>query len=104
MRPVSPSDLGESAGFTLIEMMIVMALVSVAAGIAAMTLGFTTRKPEGMIELLDRARDSAARHGIPVSVPVDSSPDGEVLLVLPDGRLIGAAVELMAEGPADAAR
>lgn len=85
-------------GFTLVEMMVVMTLLAAAAGVAAMSLG-SARSVETQGQLLDWARDSAARYGIPVTAPLDSSPESAVLLVLPDGRMIGAGSELMSDAP-----
>ena len=87
------------AGFTLVEMMVVMTLLGVTAGIAAMSLGLGARGAETQAERLDRARDSSARHGISVTVPIDSSAVSDVLLVLPGGRVVGAESELMSDAP-----
>lgn len=88
-----------AAGFTLVEMMVVMTLLGVAAGIAAMSLGLGARRAVTESERLDLARDSAARYGVPVTVSIDSSAVGDVLLALPDGRVIGAGSELMSDAP-----
>ena len=93
-----------AGGFTLVEMMVVMTLIGVVAGVAAMSLGVPDNDREPAEARLAMARDSAARHGIAVTVAVDSSADGGVLLVLPDGRLIGDGMELMTDATDNAAR
>ena len=92
------------AGFTLVEMLAVMTLLGITAGVAAMSLALGAEKGETQVERLERARDSAARYGVAVTVPMDSSPVSDVLLVLPDGRVIGATSELMSDGAGKQAR
>jgi prepilin-type N-terminal cleavage/methylation domain-containing protein len=103
-------------GLTLIETMVVVALVSIIAGISfpAVTSGLDTLRlrsaGESIVGLFNSALDRAERRQQPVEIVIDrtansiavlgSGPGIERLVELPQGvRIIGIAPAFPGEGP-----
>jgi prepilin-type N-terminal cleavage/methylation domain-containing protein len=90
-------------GVTLVEMIVVLTLMGVLAGIGALAFGSLRRPAEDPWQVtLRRARDAAVDSGRAVVLPAGSA-HGAVLL-LPDGRAAGAAVNALTSEVADASR
>lgn len=94
---------GEREGYTLIEMIVVLAILGLMLGISGVALA-SLREPSRAagIRALERARMDAIKTGIPVSVAVSLHDTGEHnaprtthLLFLPDGRVVGAGMDIL---------
>ena len=89
------SRRGAAAGFTLIELMVVIALIAVAAGVASLALRDPTRtrldtEAQRLSALLDAARAESRASGLPV-VWAPTSVDGETQFRF--ARVLGTRVE-----------
>lgn len=97
------------AGFTLLELMVVLALMSVTLGVTG--LAFTTLHVppvSGRVRALARARTEAIRTGRPVRSVIRTPPAVPVVippapLFLPDGRALGPGVDPLTGAPIDSA-
>ena len=89
-------------GFTLVEMIVSLALLGLLSGLAAATLGGQRRtERETRAEALAGARERAIRTGTRVRL---DHAGGESVLFLPDGRAVGVGVDPLTGGPLDASR
>ncbi|HSM17612.1 MAG TPA: prepilin-type N-terminal cleavage/methylation domain-containing protein [Gemmatimonadales bacterium] len=90
-------------GFTLVELIVMLALMGVLAGVSAFALG--TLKPPAQTALvaeLIRTRSDALRMGVPVTAEVVwDSIDGRpsTIRFLPDGRAIGDGADPLTGEP-----
>ena len=90
-------------GVTLVEMLVVLTLMGVLAGIGGLAFASLKRPPEDPWRVaLAGAREAAADSGRAVALPADSA-HGAVLL-LPDGRAVGPGVDPLTAEPTDASR
>lgn len=90
--PVDPR-----AGVTLAELLVVLLIIGLTAGVAGFSVSTLRRPPESVIrERIRAARTAAIRQGTAVVISLDSvgsdRPDS-MLRFLPDGRVIGAGVD-----------
>ena len=78
------------AGVTLLELMVVLALLSVMAGVVAMSLRTAPRAQmlDGAIARVLAARDSALRFGVSVSIVLSDSGGERAATAFADGRVI----------------
>lgn len=89
---------------TLVELLVVLVVLGIVVGLSAMAGGGVRagHRPDAEPSARIRAaRAKAIRTGLSVSVAIDS---GHVVLLLPDGRAIGADVDPLTGEPRDAAR
>jgi len=103
---VSAQAGGESQGFTVMEMLVVLALLGVMVGISAIALRPVEQSPEASLRVEGlRARGEAVRTGRPVWSPIpraetaDSTLPRERTLFLPDGSARGRTVDLLTGAP-----
>ncbi len=88
-------------GFTLVELIVTLALLGLLSGLAAATLGsLRMTESDTRVQALARARERAIRTGTRVRL---DDPNGESVLFLPDGRAVGGGVDPFTGGPPDAA-
>ena len=86
-------------GFTLVELIVTLALLGLLSGLAAATLGSLRKaEPDTRAQALARARERAIRTGTRVRL---DDAKGESVLFLPDGRAVGDGVEPFTGGPLD---
>jgi prepilin-type N-terminal cleavage/methylation domain-containing protein len=89
-------------GFTLVELIVTLALLGLLSGLAAATLGsLRMTKPDTRVQALARARERAIRTGTRVRL---DEANGKSVLFLPDGRAVGHGVDPLTGGPHDASR
>ena len=89
-------------GFTLVELIVTLALLGLLSGLAAATLGgLRMTEPDTRAQALARARERAIRTGTRVRL---DDAHGESVLFLPDGRAVGDGVDPLIGGPPDASR
>jgi prepilin-type N-terminal cleavage/methylation domain-containing protein len=84
------------AGFTLIELIVVLAIVAVSLTVASLSLGSQRESGEAVTvweARLIRSRAQAIEGGRPVVVMPDSGNASGPVLFLPDGRAVGADVD-----------
>ena len=92
-------------GFTLLELMVVIAVLGVTFGLS--TLAFTSLtvpREADVVRAARRARAEAIRTGRPVAIGGTHAPQARPQLFLPDGRAIGAGLDLLTGAPRDSAR
>lgn len=95
------------AGFTLLEVVVVMALLGLILGVSAVALASLGEPPDRMMTgLLVAARDSAIRTGTSISIRVtlpdtseNRAPRSTYFLFLPDGRGVGFGVDPLTGDP-----
>ncbi len=90
--PVDPR-----AGVTLAELLVVLLIIGLTAGVAGLSVATLRRPPEGELgHRIQEARAMAIRAGTSITVLFDSvGPERRESIVrfLPDGRVIGAGVD-----------
>lgn len=81
------------AGFTLLEVTVVLVIVTVVLGISVATLRPVVGPDTGSAAVARRARSSALRtgHAVTVNIATDSGTP-ERIRFLPDGRALGPGV------------
>lgn len=85
-----------SKGFTLVELMVVIAIIAITASLSSVALGsLRATPPRPRVAKLEQGRDSALRIGTPVSVELEQ----ETVLFLPDGRALGTGLDPWTGGP-----
>lgn len=84
------------AGITLVEMIVVMLLLSLLAGISGLAIGRYRPGSEDALSTTARARDSAIRWGKAVRLSADSL---RPMLFLPDGRVVGGGFDPLTGAP-----
>lgn len=97
----------DRAGFTLLEMVVALALLGLILGVSAVAVASLREPPETAINrLLIAARDSAIHSGKPVTVTVTvpdtveyHAPRTTHALFLPDGSAVGAGVARLTGTP-----
>jgi prepilin-type N-terminal cleavage/methylation domain-containing protein len=78
-----------SRGVTLVELMVVLALLGVVAGVAGVALQSTSRVPENdALAIVTAARTEALRTGRPVTVEVRLDGRPRAVTAWPDGSVI----------------
>ena len=89
-------------GVTLVELLVVLVLLGVMAGVSAVAVG-SLRPPAGwrQAQELARTRAEAIRTGRALTVTTESSA---TVRFLPDGRAIGQGVDLLTGEVLDARR
>jgi prepilin-type N-terminal cleavage/methylation domain-containing protein len=83
-------------GFSLVELMVVMAIVSITAAVATLAVGSVGTEPSPRTEWarrLDEARSEAVERGRAIVVRSDSTGAYPSALFLPDGRAVGPDVD-----------
>lgn len=87
MRPRAP-------GVTLVELLVVLILIGLAASVVGLTLGSATRSISSRSQREDvtAARDSAIRTGRPLTVWIHGNTVKSEITALPDGRVIADTV------------
>jgi prepilin-type N-terminal cleavage/methylation domain-containing protein len=89
-------------GFTLVELIVTLAVLGLLSGLAAATLGsLQTTEPDTRAQVLTRARERAIRTGTRVRL---DDAKGESVLFLPDGRAVGDGIDPFIGGPPNAPR
>ena len=89
-------------GVTLLELLVVMAIVGLAAGIAGLAVAGAFGPHDTARSLFIEARTRAALEGVPVRVlhEPDSNGGPRPVLFLPDGRAVGRGVDPLTGRPA----
>ena len=87
------SRTGRSPGFTLVEVIVVVVLVALVAGLALPSFGggLGEAAPDDSTVLIRAGRRDAVDSGLPVRVEVE----GRSVLLLPDGRVYGVDVDAL---------
>lgn len=84
-------------GFTLIEMMVALAIVALGAGLATVAFGVLLDRPQdsswSQVGRLRAAQRSAVFDARPVLAYPDSDQTDTTVLFLPDGRAVGSGVD-----------
>ena len=95
---------GTGDGYTLIEMIVVLAILGLAAGMSGLALASLKAPRESqLVRALREARSQAIRCGRPVRAVLDHSLLPAPLF-LPDGRALGPGVDALTGAPYDSAR
>ncbi len=81
---------GAASAFTLLELLVALALLGLLAGAAGLTLHTTLHPPEAgpAARQVSAARDSALRRGSPVTIAIRGAHGALEATALPDGRVI----------------
>lgn len=100
MRGDGGTGKGEGVGFTLVEVLVVLALLGLIVGITGLAVASLEPPLEsaGLVELR-RARTEAVRTGRAVRHVFDRSPLPAQVLFLPDGSARGTGVDLLTGMP-----
>jgi prepilin-type N-terminal cleavage/methylation domain-containing protein len=90
-RDVRPRAVARLRGVTLVELLVVIALLGLLAGVTGLTLGAAKQVPSASAEVAaaSSARRQALERGEPVTVTVNSGSVVRSLTALPDGSVIG---------------
>jgi len=92
-----------SSGFTLLEVMVVMAVLGLITGVAALAfVSLRAPRESGRARELRRARTQAIQTGRPVITGNNRAPRTAYVLLLPDGRAIGPGADPLTGTPLDA--
>ena|SRR5690242_5901171 len=77
-------------GITLVELLVVLVLLSIAASVVGLSLGNATRQAMATTvrDELNAARDSAIRSGHPFTLQTHGLNSDHWITALPDGRVI----------------
>jgi prepilin-type N-terminal cleavage/methylation domain-containing protein len=82
----------ETAGFTLVELIVTLAILAIATSVATGALTSVASgsdDPSGWVARLSAARARAIETGVPTLVSHDSAHVVPPVLYLPDGRAVG---------------
>lgn len=95
---------GMGEGYTLVEVIVVLAILGLMLGISGLALASLKPPPESeWIRVLRQARSQAIRTGRPIYTGGNHAPR-TTHLFLPDGRVIGPGVDPLTGAPRDTAR
>ena len=95
---------GRGGGYTLVEVIVVLAIMGLAAGISGLALtSLKAPRESHRLRALHEARSRAIQSGRPVRAVFDRS-SLPAPLFLPDGRAIGPGVDPITGALHDAAR
>lgn len=90
-------------GFTLLEVIVVLAIVGLVAGISGLALvSLKAPRETEWVRRLNQARAEAIRSGRPIRIEGNHAPR-TTYLFLPDGRAIGPGVDPLTGAPRDSA-
>jgi prepilin-type N-terminal cleavage/methylation domain-containing protein len=97
------------AGVTLIELIVVLALLSIVAGVVALAMRAapSARAEDAALRRVLAARDSALRIGHPLTISMTLGGVEHSATAYPDGRVVADStfhVDLLNGRPADATR
>jgi prepilin-type N-terminal cleavage/methylation domain-containing protein len=91
------------SGFTLLEVMVVMAVLGLITGVTALAFGSLRAPRESDVAReLRRARSQAIRTGRPAVTVVNHALRTTHVLFLPDGGAIGSGADPLTGAPIDA--
>jgi len=86
---------GPAGGFTLVELIVAIAVLGLTAGVATVAFGNLMRRPPET-STWDARRREARRTAVETARPVILRPDsalGSPVLFLPDGRALGEGLD-----------
>jgi prepilin-type N-terminal cleavage/methylation domain-containing protein len=77
-------------GVTLVELLVVILLLGLLAGVVGLTIGSTQQVPslDPITAAVVQARDSALRMGHPVTIPIAIAGRAHRATAYPDGRVL----------------
>jgi prepilin-type N-terminal cleavage/methylation domain-containing protein len=78
------------SGITLVELLVVLVLIGVAASVVGLALGSASRPmvARSVRDEVNAARDSAIRSGHPLTLQMRGPDSGHAITALPDGLVI----------------